>query len=713
MSRSSRRQYKEVALQGLDRSENGVTVVMASYRPPEDALASLESLARQTLDSHRFEVILVVNGSHSDDVSFYGRLAEAHPHLNLRIIRSPLPGACHSLNLGIQAARMNWMTFVDDDDQVSPRYLEGLLAAAGPGVVPLTVIDDVHADGTVSEDNRINEQIRPLAGQVVPPEDCPRGLSFNASKLIPTDWARAVLYDIRLSSGQDIAFYAGIYGRYDFDFAVVPAHLESTYYRALSESSQSRRDLSFDFAIRERLDVLESLARSLARARLSKHRLITSLMRSQALFMRRYLDAHPEDRYAVNTAVRARSVEPFPWDVLTRGAAKTLVTSVCFPPFSDASAVTVAKRIVESGDVVDAVSADMSQYRQRDSTLDLLVSGLVGSRMTVLSRIGFSDWTSAREFCLEGWRRLEQHVRRRWPYETLYSRAMWPASHVLAALIKLRRPETRWVAEFSDPLSRTVEGAIRLGPFEPDELTEELMAGASRAAGRKLLEPTTVFDLAETLPFALADELVFTNQHQMDYMLGYSPALAELARSKAVVRPHPVPLPEFYRLADTEGPVASDRVRLAYFGGFYANRSLTEVFAALSRLPLKRRRRFTFDLFTDDRQSLEKVISEMSLFDVVSIRTPVPYLTFLHLTTSYDCLVVNDASTASTHTGNPYLPSKWSDYRGSGTAVWAIVEPGSTMAALPAEYSSPLGDAEKAAQVLESLLDDFTLRAAI
>ena len=73
-----------------------------------------------------------------------------------------------------------------------------------------------------------------------------------------------------------------------------------------------------------------------------------------------------------------------------------------------------------------------------------------------------------------------------------------------------------------------------------------------------------------------------------------------------------------------------------------------------------------------------------------------PVLEFLNLTTQFDVLVVNDAATTAHHEVNPYLPSKVADYRGSGTPVWAICEPGSVLATLDFEHRSDLGDVEQA-----------------
>ncbi len=45
---------------------------------------------------------------------------------------------------------------------------------------------------------------------------------------------------------------------------------------------------------------------------------------------------------------------------------------------------------------------------------------------------------------------------------------MLPGSHVLAALVKLQWPETRWIAEYSDPMVRDANGERRTNLVRPD-----------------------------------------------------------------------------------------------------------------------------------------------------------------------------------------------------------------------------------------------------
>lgn len=701
--------HPPVLADGLDRKANGVSIVIASYRTPDLTLRCLESLATQTLDPARYEVILVVNGPQARDVSAYEAFAMSHPNIHLKIIRSPLADASHAWNLGISAARMPWMTILDDDDTVTPRYLEGLLSVAGPGVVPITRIDDVLEDGTVNHSNRINDQLVPLSGKTVPPEDCMAGLTFNTAKLIPVDWARHIGYDLRLKSGQDIAFFGGLYATYDFRFAIVPEPFEAVYLRALTDDSMSRREADFEFSVVERLAVIKSLDSYSLSAPEPRRRVLGSLQRSQASFTRRYLDDHPAERRRVNETIRAQQVRTFPWEILTSDTATTLAVSVCFPPYSDPSAVTVAKRIEQAGQIVDVLSCNMSAVRQVDESLGILAAGWVDTVREVTENMAFSEWDGYRSFVDEGWKALRDLPA--WPYDRIYSRAMWPASHVLAAYIKTRRPNTHWVAEFSDPLSRDVHGSKRPGTLPVDDLVHDLVDAASDASGAELSIPESVFALAELLPYALADEIVFTNDNQLRYMVSYAPAaLSDLIRAKAVVNPHPIPAEDLYSVVDAPGPPHPHKANLAYFGTFYENRSLTDLIEALQSLPDSERRMLALDVFTSDQDTIGRTVERKGLGDIVSVRPAVSYLEFLNLTTKYDCLIVEDASTSETHELNPYLPSKWSDYRGSGTPVWAFVEEGSTLSTSGPEHITRLGHPEEATSVLSGLIDRAAAR---
>jgi hypothetical protein len=310
------------------------------------------------------------------------------------------------------------------------------------------------------------------------------------------------------------------------------------------------------------------------------------------------------------------------------------------------------------------------------------------------------------------WDAVEEWEREQGPYRSVYSRAMAVASHYAAALVKSRRPDIKWVAEFSDPLQVNAMGEERIGDVVEDWLSDELRA-AMQAAGFKTADDLGLFGWSERLVYALADEIVFTNPHQRDLMLGYcdDPALVERARSIAEVHSHPVLPQRYYELAPVELDCPRDAVHLAYFGVFYETRDLGDLVSALVRLSQEERERLCLHVFTAEPDELALEIARVGLAGTVRVAAYLPVLEFLNLTTRFDVLVVNDAATAAHHSLNPYLPSKVADYVGSGTPVWAIYEEGSVLASLDFAHRSRLGDIEEAVTVLRGLIDGPSTRA--
>jgi hypothetical protein len=189
-------------------------------------------------------------------------------------------------------------------------------------------------------------------------------------------------------------------------------------------------------------------------------------------------------------------------------------------------------------------------------------------------------------------------------------------------------------------------------------------------------------------------------------MLDYSPtpALRRRAAEIATVAPHPT-LPErFYQLEPMPYPLDRTHVHLAYFGAFYASRSLNDVLDAIAALEPARRDRVRLHVFTSQPHQFVQLADERGVGGSVVGRGLVPFLSFLSLCTQFDVLVLSDTETSSSHRVSPYLPSKWSDYRGAGRAIWAILEPGSPLSREQMAYRSTLGDPESCRTTLDEIV---------
>src|SRR5690606_15041631 len=126
---------------------------------------------------------------------------------------------------------------------------------------------------------------------------------------------------------------------------------------------------------------------------------------------------------------------------------KRLVISYCFPPYVDTAGNVMAKRIRSLEERVDVIYNKMDRVRKVDPDLILLVDDRISRRYEISSYSSFSNWKAISQFTKMGINEIDDVE-----YESIYSRVMWPASNFLAYEYKANRPQTKWIAEFSDPI---------------------------------------------------------------------------------------------------------------------------------------------------------------------------------------------------------------------------------------------------------------------
>jgi poly(ribitol-phosphate) beta-N-acetylglucosaminyltransferase len=610
----------------------------------------LDSLCEQTLDSARFEVIVVSDG----DAEVAAVVAD-FPVRHLRAIgSSPFTRDA----MGTAAAHYSVVAFVPGTERVDRWYLEALAEVAGPRVMaiepgstaglalPTGVAQTAYRETAGLEDAGVFWATALVRGRLnrVPVQSSAKATEDQPKPLEPADLPRQ-------------------------------ARIVGALSRLIAADSAELRDGAAEL----------------------RDRLTAEVQRLNA-----YLLTRPEDHSRVVGLLDRHRVADVPYADLNRGLARGLVIAYAFPPYGDTSAIVMAKRVREEGVVVDVVSNAMDRIREVDESLRRISGPFTAAHILISSPTYFADWGSMEQFTLQGLEALRAHRdQTQEKYAWIYSRAQFAASHFLAAVYKLDNPEIPWRAEFSDPLSRDVTHAERGNAVVEGALLNRLRDGLRRL-GLPVPQSANSFVWCEELAYALADELIFTNRNQLDYMLGYcaNSELAAIARAKAVIRPHPTLPADFYDMAEPLLRLDPSFVHIGYFGNFYATRGLDDVLHALATVPNAVRSKLRLHVLTSRPDELRNRAADLGLTETVHAGPYVEYLRFLALTKRFDCLLVNDAATRSSHGDNPYLPSKWSDYRGSGTPVWGLCEDGSTLSEQQLTYASPIGDVAAAAEIL-------------
>ena len=115
-----------------------ISVIIPSYKPQEYLWECLNSLVIQTLSKEDFEVILVLNGCTNPwKAEIENYITSKMQGMNVKFIHTEQGGVSNARNLGLEVACGEYITFIDDDDYVSPSYLKELLIIASNDTISL------------------------------------------------------------------------------------------------------------------------------------------------------------------------------------------------------------------------------------------------------------------------------------------------------------------------------------------------------------------------------------------------------------------------------------------------------------------------------------------------------------------------------------------------------------------------------------------------
>lgn len=101
-----------------------ITATISTYNRERYLPGVLASLARQTLDKGRFEIVLVDNNSPGNAREIFETFAAENQELTCRYYLETNQGLSYGRNRGIQEAKGKYITFIDDDAFLADDYLE-------------------------------------------------------------------------------------------------------------------------------------------------------------------------------------------------------------------------------------------------------------------------------------------------------------------------------------------------------------------------------------------------------------------------------------------------------------------------------------------------------------------------------------------------------------------------------------------------------------
>jgi succinoglycan biosynthesis protein ExoM len=112
-----------------------ISVVIPTLNRKEPLLRALKSAVTQKLpEGVRHEIVIIDNSTDQNARPDIDHIKTAfslsHPHVDIRYISEPNPGAANARNAGVAAAKGEWIAFLDDDEEATPNWIAGFLIAA-------------------------------------------------------------------------------------------------------------------------------------------------------------------------------------------------------------------------------------------------------------------------------------------------------------------------------------------------------------------------------------------------------------------------------------------------------------------------------------------------------------------------------------------------------------------------------------------------------
>ena len=214
-----------------------ISVIIPTHRPGEYIQQSLLSLSSQTIGKERYEIILVLNGSGEPYEEYLRQCCEKQLHGNtVRILQTEVAGVSNARNIGIENASGKYVCFMDDDDIVSPNYLEALLSVSSPSCVGCSNSMSFDAKSDNLRENFLTGHYSKCRGKKYSQLRYRGFLSPPYAKLIHRNIIADSRFDTKLKYSEDSVFCFDIAKRID-DMKLT----DSFYYINERDGSVTRR----------------------------------------------------------------------------------------------------------------------------------------------------------------------------------------------------------------------------------------------------------------------------------------------------------------------------------------------------------------------------------------------------------------------------------------------------------------------------------------
>lgn len=186
-----------------------ISIIVPTYKPQAYLWECLDSIYKQTFPKTDYELVLVLNGCNEPYNTQINEWFSNHSDLQVQYFQTDEGGVSNARNIALDNVNGEYVTFIDDDDLISPMYLEELYEKVNPNTVSVCYpyafndgkiekqlpygITDAYNYCIEHKCNKLTSMVR-------------KYFSGPWMKLIPMSFIQDRRYDVRFKNGEDSLF---------------------------------------------------------------------------------------------------------------------------------------------------------------------------------------------------------------------------------------------------------------------------------------------------------------------------------------------------------------------------------------------------------------------------------------------------------------------------------------------------------------------------
>lgn len=210
-----------------------ISVIVPTYKPDYYIWECLNSLKEQSLNSKKYEVLIILNGEKDSYYYDINEWLKNNNVENFKLFYIEQKGVSNARNIGLDSSKGEYIVFVDDDDYVDKNYLEELLNKNKEiGKKGIVITNYINFE---EKNKKILFQSKYLLGNIEEQLYRKRKVfSMIWMKIIPLEVIKDIRFNINFKNGEDALFMLEISKNIE---KIGTINKESFYYRRVRKNS--------------------------------------------------------------------------------------------------------------------------------------------------------------------------------------------------------------------------------------------------------------------------------------------------------------------------------------------------------------------------------------------------------------------------------------------------------------------------------------------